>query len=104
MDFNEFQREATKTVSYPKSQAVFYPILGLVGEAGEVANKLKKVLREDERATYDSLPDELGDVLWYIAAICTDLGVDLGEVADKNIQKLRDRQARGVIKGSGDKR
>ena len=104
MDLNEYQLLATETVSYPKSQAVFYPVLGMVGEAGEVANKVKKIMRGDEDADLLGVPDELGDVLWYLAAIATDLGVTLDDIAQENIEKLRDRRARGVIKGSGDNR
>ena len=104
MDFNEYQEKATRTVSYPKSQAVFYPVLGLVGEAGEVANKVKKIMRGDEDVDLLGVPDELGDVLWYLAAIATDLDVTLDDIAQENIEKLRDRRARGVIKGSGDNR
>jgi len=104
MDFNEYQEKATETVSYPKSQAVFYPTLGLSGESGEIANKVKKVMRGDPGADFSGVSDELGDVLWYLAAIATDLGVTLEEIANKNIEKLRDRRARGVIKGSGDNR
>jgi len=104
MDFSEYQEKATRTVSYPKSQAVFYPTLGLSGEAGEVANKVKKVMRGDSEASFDGVASELGDVLWYLAAIATDLGVTLEEIAYKNIEKLHDRRARGVIKGSGDNR
>jgi len=104
VDFSEYQKEATRTVSYPKSQAVYYPVLGLVGEAGEVANKLKKVLRGDEGACLSDIGPELGDVLWYIAAIATDLNIKLEDIAELNLQKLRDRHERGVIKGSGDDR
>jgi len=104
MDFAEYQKLACETVSYPKSQAVFYPALGLSGECGEIANKVKKVMRGDPGADFDGVPDELGDVLWYLAAIATDLDVTLDDIAQENIEKLRDRRARGVIKGSGDNR
>ncbi len=82
--------------------------LGLVGEAGEIANKVKKIIRDNggvvtpEQAS--QIAAEVGDVLWYVAALSRELGVDLGEVAQANIQKLTDRQARGVIGGSGDNR
>lgn len=82
--------------------------LGLVGEAGEIANKVKKIIRDNggvvtpEQAS--QIATEVGDVLWYVAALSRELGVDLGEVAQANIQKLTDRQARGVIGGSGDNR
>ena len=104
MDFSEYQEAATRTVSYPDSQAVFYPTLGLSGECGEIANKVKKVLRGDPGADFGGVPAELGDALWYIAAIATDLNVSLEDIAELNIQKLHDRQKRGVIKGSGDDR
>ena len=102
--FEEYQKLATETVSYPESQAVFYPVLALSGECGEIANKVKKVMRGDPGAGFGGVSAELGDVLWYLAAIATDLGVSLGDVARENIEKLFDRRARGVIKGSGDNR
>lgn len=83
---------------------MFYPTLGLSGESGEIANKVKKVMRGDPGADFSGVPDELGDVLWYLAAIASDLGVSLEDVARENIEKLFDRRARGVIKGSGDNR
>lgn len=86
---------------------LLYAVLGLVGEAGEIANKLKKVLRGDKKLTGDSRQeriDELGDVLWYVAAIATDEGIDLSEVAKRNICKLYDRTRRGTVRGDGDKR
>lgn len=85
-----------------------YPVLGLVGEAGEVANKLKKVARDqggnwgpDLTQDYEG---ELGDVQWYVAAIATGLKSKLGDIAAKNITKLFSRKARGVLGGSGDNR
>jgi len=104
MNLNEYQKLASETMVYPKSQAIFYPILGLLGESGEIANKVKKVLREDQGVGLDGVRAELGDVLWYLAAIATDLGADLDDIAQENIEKLYDRRARGVIKGSGDNR
>ena len=104
MNFNEYQKLALETVSYPEPQAVFYPVLGLSGECGEIANKVKKVMRGDPGADFSGVSDELGDVLWYLAAIATDLGTTLEEIANKNIEKLFDRRTRGVIKGSGDNR
>ena len=85
-----------------------YPILGLVGEAGEIANKLKKVARDDEGLWGpDKTQDyegELGDVQWYVAAIATGLKSKLGDIAANNINKLFSRKARGVLGGSGDNR
>ncbi len=88
--------------------SLVYPILGLLGEAGEIANKAKKVARDDGGQLHPDkqldLAKELGDDLWYVAAIATALDVDLGEVGSANLAKLADRQERGVIQGSGDDR
>ena len=106
MTFNEYQNKAASTAMYEDS--VLYPTLGLTSEAGEVAGKVKKVLRDNEGVFTDAncvpIADELGDVLWYVAALADDLGYTLEEIAEMNIKKLADRQARGVIKGSGDGR
>ena len=86
----------------------YYPALGLAGEAGEIANKVKKIMRDDNCILTDEkkedLIGELGDVLWYLAALATELGIDLGEVAEKNIEKLFSRKERGKLGGSGDAR
>jgi NTP pyrophosphatase (non-canonical NTP hydrolase) len=104
----EFQERAMISAMYGEGNQVGYPILGLAGEAGEIANKYKKVLRDDEGKLTDekreALIDELGDVLWYCAALARDLGTDLEQVARKNLSKLGERLAKGTIKGSGDKR
>ncbi len=85
-----------------------YPALGLVNEAGEVAGKVKKVIRDDgdmyTPASLDAIGDELGDVLWYIAAICRDLELDMDLIAAGNLNKLRSRADRGKLQGSGDDR
>lgn len=85
-----------------------YPALGLVGEAGEIANKLKKVIRDKSGVLSDgvreSVSDELGDVLWYVAQLATEMGTDLDTIAQRNIDKLASRKERGVITGSGDNR
>jgi len=87
---------------------VLYPVLGLCGEAGEVAEKVKKVYRDKggiiTEDTKQELKKELGDVLWYISTISRDLGLTLEEVAQANIEKLTSRKARGVIHGNGDNR
>lgn len=105
---NYYQQEATKTAIYGAGNKINYPILGLVGEAGELANKYKKVLRDNNGGLSEdkrqALIDELGDVLWYCAALANDLEVSLEEVATRNIDKLRSRAERGTIQGSGDNR
>ena len=106
MNINTYQQEAAKTAIY--SNKLIYPTLGLAGEAGEIANKVKKILRDNsgelEEDVRQNLISELGDVLWYIAALATDLNVELSEVANKNIEKLNSRKNRGTIGGSGDNR
>ena len=103
MTFTEYEEAVKTTVIYPSTHKVLYPALGLAGEAGEVANKVKKILR-DGNFDREAIADEVGDCLWYIAALCRDLNVDLGQVANNNLRKLRDREKRGTLKGSGDKR
>lgn len=108
MTLEEYQKEAEKTAFYPEVYRVLYPALGLVGEAGEVANKVKKILRDHEGALppdlREALLDELGDVLWYAALLARDLGASLEAVAEGNLRKLASRKARGALKGSGDDR
>lgn len=109
MEMNEYQTKATSTAIYPqRGFNPIYPVLGLNGEAGEVAEIIKKVIRDgdgwvDEDAR-DDLLYELGDCLWYISAICDELGFDLNDVAQANLDKLADRQRRDRLNGSGDKR
>ena len=108
MKFKEYQDMAKTTAIYPEQYKTNYPILGLAGEAGELANKYKKVLRDDSGILSEekrkALIDELGDCLWYLSAIASDLGADLEQVATDNITKLLSRKGRGVIQGSGDNR
>lgn len=104
MTFEEYQQAARSTALYPAEHQVIYPALGLVGEAGEIANKIKKTLRGDKELDRDVLADEMGDVLWYLAALASDLDLNLDDVAQRNVEKLSDRKARGVIKGDGDRR
>jgi NTP pyrophosphatase (non-canonical NTP hydrolase) len=106
MNFSEYQVFTLKTAVYGVEHQVLYPALGLASEAGEVAGKVKKYLRDGGSfiALRDQLRDELGDVLWYVAALAHDLDLDLDEVALNNIKKLADRKSRGVISGSGDNR
>lgn len=108
MTFNDYQKESRATAIYPPEQGLAYVSLGLTAEAGEVANKVKKIIRDDngkltpERAI--AISQELGDVLWYAAQIASELGVDLGAVAAQNLTKLQSRMERGQLKGSGDSR
>ena len=101
--FKSYQDMASETAVYKTEHAVIYPALGLAAEAGEVANKVKKILR-DGNFNREAISDEVGDCLWYIAALCRDLNVDMKELAKNNLRKLHDRKLRGVIQGSGDKR
>ena len=100
---NDYQKAAASTAIYKQEHAVIYPALGLAAEAGEVANKVKKIMR-DGHFDRKAIADELGDCLWYIAALCRDLNTDMEDLANNNIKKLKDRQERGVLQGSGDKR
>ena len=109
MDMSDYQAGARATAVYPGvGENLAYPALGLCGEAGEVAENVKKtirddggVLREERRA---ALAAELGDVLWYVAQVATEAGLDLGEVAAANLAKLSSRHERSVLQGSGDDR
>lgn len=109
MDFTQYQEETKKTAIYPnRGDNLSYPALGLTGEAGEVADKVKKIIRDDQgvitaQARHDII-GELGDVLWYLTTLATELKVDLEQVAIQNIRKIKDRKKRGVISGSGDNR
>ena len=100
---NYYQQQASETAIYKSEHAVIYPALGLAAEAGEVANKVKKILR-DGKFDRTAISDEVGDCLWYIAALCRDLNVDMTTVATRNLEKLHDRKKRGVLSGNGDKR
>ena len=98
-----YQLKAVKTAIYPIEARVTYPAMGLANEAGEVLGKVKKIIRD---GTYnrEDIVDELGDVLWYAAALARDLDVSLTEVAHRNLEKLASREKRGTLQGSGDKR
>lgn len=106
---NDYQRESRRTWNLIHTDhAITYPTLGLVNEAGEVAGKVKKIFRDKggviSNAERETLKYELGDVLWYLAQIATELDLTLEEVAQANLAKLASRQARGVIRGDGDAR
>jgi NTP pyrophosphatase (non-canonical NTP hydrolase) len=108
MDLNDYQQAARRTAIYPDHHRVLYPALGLASEAGEVAGKIKKVLRDQDgdfgRAPSETIRDELGDVLWYVAALAGDLGLSLEDVATANLAKLASRHERGRLSGGGDRR
>jgi len=103
MNFKEYQAKATSFAIYPATHKVLYPTLGLCGEAGEVAEKVKKQVRDGVFNRHE-VAKELGDVLWYLANICNDIGYNLDEIADLNLNKLSSRKERNVIQGSGDNR
>lgn len=113
MNFNDYQKTAIGLAKYPSvGHNMVYPALGLVGEAGEAADKVKKYWRN--RGAMDAtiltgeerleLGKEIGDVLWYCAALGWELGLSLDKIAEMNLEKLQDRTARGVIKSEGDNR
>ena len=116
MTVNEYQEAALTTAVYPEQFRIIYPALGMNGEAGEVADKVKKVIRDTVLLTdaegaivlsHDKrieLAKEIGDVLWYCAILAYDLGLKLDDVAQMNINKLKSRQERGKLSGSGDNR
>ncbi|MCC6591578.1 MAG: nucleoside triphosphate pyrophosphohydrolase family protein [Bryobacterales bacterium] len=117
MTFDDYQNQAGETAIYPNwGRNLVYPTLGLAGESGEVAEKVKKLIRDqgvnspeelDAEARYEfrmALAKELGDVLWYVAAICHECGMRMEAVADLNLAKLASRKQRGVLNGSGDAR
>lgn len=104
MDMSEYQRKASSTAIYPKKYKLYYPATGLAGETGELLNKIKKRMRDRKKLDRDDIMAELGDVLWYVSQVATDMGLSLDEVAKHNISKLRSRKRRGTLKGSGDNR
>ena len=108
MELSDYQRQSRRTAEYPREAWLAYPALGLAGEAGEVAEHAKKTIRDDAGKISDerraAMSKELGDVLWYVAQLATELGLDLNEIAGQNLEKLFSRQQRGVLSGSGDDR
>lgn len=109
LNFDKYQEQCKKTAVYPDIGNNFvYPTLGMIGEAGEVVEKIKKIIRDDggqiSIEKKEELQKEIGDVLWYIAQLSTELGLKLSEVIKMNIEKLSSRQKRGKLKGSGDNR
>ena len=107
-DLDMYQKVAITTAIYPREQAIIYPTLGLTGEAGEVANKVKKIIRDgsdskDERLVSE-IKSEIGDCLWYIAVLASDFDIKLSDIASTNLEKLANRKKNGTIHGSGDNR
>lgn len=110
MDLYEYQERCQETAKFPAIGGLkwVYPALGLSGEAGEVSEKLKKILRDcDGKISKESLElisKEIGDVLWYVATLATALDLQLEDIAANNLSKLKSRKFRGTIGGSGDNR
>jgi len=107
-DLDMYQKVAKTTAIYPREQAIIYPTLGLTGEAGEVANKVKKIYRDGTNKINENIVEEIsaeiGDVLWYVAVLADDIGCKLSDIANNNLLKLENRRKKGTIHGSGDKR
>lgn len=108
-DFDKYQKFTNSTAVYPKiGQKFVYPLIGLQGEVGEVSEKIKKIFRDDKgkisKEKKMEIAKELGDVVWYISQISTELGLKLSHIVQANIEKLSSRKERNVIHGSGDNR
>ena len=107
-DLDMYQQVAKTTAIYPREQAIIYPTLGLTGEAGEVANKVKKIIRDDgnkiNKGLVQEISAEIGDCLWYISVLADDIGCKLSDIANANLIKLANRKKKGTIHGSGDTR
>lgn len=109
MDFDTYQKLSRKTAIYPDIGHNFvYPTLGIADEAGEVTGKIKKAIRDDggiiTKEKKEEVLKELGDVLWYMAQLSTELKISFSKVARENLKKLKSRAKRGKIGGSGDNR
>ncbi|HEV2980924.1 MAG TPA: nucleoside triphosphate pyrophosphohydrolase family protein [Solirubrobacteraceae bacterium] len=108
MQLSDYQQRSRRTAQYPRDAWLTYPALGLAGEAGEVAEHVKKTIRDDGASVTPerraALARELGDVLWYVSQLATELELDLDAIAAENLEKLLSRQRRGVLSGSGDDR
>ncbi len=109
MDFKEYQEKSRKTAIYPKiGENYVYPALGLGDEAGEVLGKIKKIFRDKngilDNETREEIKKELGDVLWYLTQLSTELEISLDDIAQANIEKLYSRLERGTLQGNGDNR
>jgi len=109
MDLDKYQKDSRKTALYPdRGKNFIYPTLGLVGEAGEVAEKIKKVIRDSggkiSKEARLEIKKELGDVLWYVSNLSAELKLNLSDVAKLNLEKLKSRKTRDKLHGSGDNR
>ena len=105
MTLNRYQKEAAKNKAFPEKYAIIYPTIGVLNEAGEMAGKIKKWMRGDvPTLNIPDLVSEMGDVLWYLASLATDLNVTLEDVALNNIEKITKRREKNMIKGDGDHR
>ena len=109
MNVKEYQEKSRKTAIYPRiGEGFVYPALGLGDEAGEVLGKIKKIFRDKggvvDDETRDAIKKELGDVLWYLAQLSTELELSLDDIAEANIEKLSGRMERGTLHGNGDNR
>jgi NTP pyrophosphatase (non-canonical NTP hydrolase) len=108
MTMDEYQSAALRTADLKKKNELFHLVLGLMGEAGEISEKIKKIVRDknsdESHIDREDMKKELGDVLWYVAVLSEYLGIKLEDIATLNIKKLADRQKRGVLSGSGDNR
>lgn len=108
MTLDEYQKQALTTVINHDKHVFFDRMFGLVGEAGELADKVKKWIRDDgadwDKLDKKTMADELGDVLWYVATLAESLGYSLDEIGRANVSKLQDRKARNVLSGKGDNR
>ncbi|HEX7586561.1 MAG TPA: nucleoside triphosphate pyrophosphohydrolase family protein [Patescibacteria group bacterium] len=109
MNFENYQKKSRKTALYPEvGKNYIYPTIGLAGETGEVSEKIKKVIRDKggkiDDETREMIKKELGDVLWYVSQLASELGLSLDDIAEKNIEKLYSRLERGKLQGSGDNR
>lgn len=111
MDFKHYQNQTRRTAIYPDQNnqgGLLYTVFGLCGETGEIADHIKKMLRDDNgqltTERLDAIKKEMGDVLWYLSQICYELHTTLDQVALHNLAKLRKRQRDNTLRGSGDER
>jgi NTP pyrophosphatase (non-canonical NTP hydrolase) len=110
MDFDEYQSEAETTAIFPDELPEFvdagqvYTVLGASGETGEIQEKLKKAIREDDPSYIDDMRDEVGDSVWYLSQVCEEFGWSMEQIAEENLAKLQDREERGQLTGEGDDR
>ena len=111
MNFTDYQQATARTAIYPSNspiEALSYVTMGLVGEAGEIANKVKKILRDNDGVVTDgyrrAIGGEIGDVMWYLSQLATELDYELEWLAENNLNKLRLRAENGTLQGSGDNR